>query len=300
MNGNQQQERSKGFSMVVFIGGFFLQILIYFAGNYYGTYYSIGLTEVIVISLVIFAIGIACWLFARIIVKNLINSRIMGNKAGLMKLENEPNCDNFNCDQKETQLCPLIVGLNEYGVILRITECTSEQDRLYEKEAVYEIEKNGLDNKPWKNIWIFSDNLLSEVDPVINKAEPVLVANIYTSGTRYTIFHLAIKDQENEINARKASIINSINGKRSNYVKFVPIDVNNGYLGKNTLPLLCGSILFSQDEIGQDGKANFIKGYLSIRKNNNDTPIYYSMPRCMLREYSNYFADILVSNGGAQ
>ena len=90
--------------------------------------------------------------------------------------------------------------------------------------------------------------------------------------------------------------MNSLSTVGKKHVSFIPIDVKSGYIGQRTLPLLCGSILFSHEK-GKDGLPDFTEGYLSIRKDNNDdTPIYYKMPRCMLHQYADFFKDIQKNN----
>lgn len=92
--------------------------------------------------------------------------------------------------------------------------------------------------------------------------------------------------------------MNSLPVQDRSLLSFVPIDVSNGYIGNHTLPLLCGSILFSKKK--RSNNLVFAEGYLSIRKDLEDNPIYYKLPRCMLTKYVNYYKTIINKNMGGQ
>jgi hypothetical protein len=77
-------------------------------------------------------------------------------------------------------------------------------------------------------------------------------------------------------------------------LKFHPFAHDGDYVGKNTLPLLCGSILLSSYK-NATGEPYFEDGYLSMRLERNDAPIYYKMPLCMRREYAKFFKEVLAS-----
>ena len=283
---------------IIFTTGVIGQIVVFVIGNYAGAIYSTAPLEALVISAIITVMGFVGWGIIRFFLQRLLYAGENGHKEGLDKLQKEAS-KSVCCQKNSSLLCPLNVGLSEYGLTLKISDATSKEDRLYEKENIYEIEKNGKQGSPWKNIWIFSENLSSEIDSSNNKAEPVLVTNITANRTKYTIFYLGIENQKSEIEIRKEALLKSLSPRDKKLLTFIPIDVKSGYLGKNTLPLLCGSILFSQNQNG-DGTPIFAEGYLSIRKNNDDIPIYYSMPRCMLREYVQYYNIIKKNkqNGG--
>ena len=241
--------------------------------------------------------GIVSWFIVRFILQRSLFARLKGRKQGLLKAKNE-NGEDIYCKDTKSLFCPFYVGLAEYGLTLKINDSTSRDDRLYDKKYVYDKEEKGKAGSPWKDIWIFSETLDSEIDNKSKSAETVLVENIKNHGTHYTIFHLGIESYKNEIEERKLILSRQLSekGKKlTDFLKFISIDVENGYLGKNTLPLLCGSILFSQNPKTNE-MPHFTEGYLSIRKNNEDDPIYYCMPRCMLEKYSEYFEKIYMSN----
>ena len=262
------------------------QVIVFVLSNYASAKYSPRPSDAFIISGVILVMGFACWLIVRPIMRGVKKSEYNGRIAGLGKVNNA-----VHCTKNDSILCPLNVGFRDYGLVLKINEKTSNKDRLFDKEYVYEIEKNGEQGLVWKDIWIFSENLSSEIDPSNNRAEPVLITNITSNHTKYTIFYLSIQSQLTEIETRKQALRNSLSSRDRDRLSFVPIDVSNGYLGKNTLPLLCGSIMFSRDKDSK-GLPVFTEGYLSFRKSIEDIPIYYKMPRCMLREYSLYFKNI--------
>lgn len=299
MNKESISYKNNSRGIITLFAGIIFQAILFVVGNLLDAVYSID-SPVLVLFLsgIIIEFGLFSWFVVRVILNGILLSGISGSRTGLekKKIENEKVSV---CSVNNSMLCPLNVGFNEYGFTLKINDSTSLKDRLFEKEYVYETEKNGNRGKAWKEIWIFSENLLSEIDVANNRAEPVLVTNITSNRTKYTIFYLSIEDQTDEIETRKNQLRDSLSARdKKSLLSFVPIDVKRGYLGRNTLPLLCGSILFCQNH--QNNKnPMFTEGYLSIRMNNEDTPIYYSMPRCMLKKYADYFQNIKQINGGA-
>lgn len=147
----------------------------------------------------------------------------------------------------------------------------------------------------WKNVWIFSENLATEVDSN-GEIEPVPLLNI-NNGVKYTEFYLNNDNETNAIQNRIDNMLKSINYTATENLQFIPLNTEMGYIGRNTLPLLCGSILFSVNDEKNGEMPYFTEGYLSMRKSLDDKPIYYKMPRCMLSEYANYFKEIVVKNG---
>ena len=164
--------------------------------------------------------------------------------------------------------------------------------RLYTMQEVYDIEHNGRNGSGWSDIWIFSEDISTELGKN-NEAEPVVITNIAMKNTHYSMFYLDTEKQHSEIEIRKRKLLRSINEKKyKQNLKFFPLSVEDGYIGKNTLPLLCGSILFSNTK-DNENTPYFTEGYLSMRKNVTDAPIYYKMPRCMLRRYAEYFKNVI-------
>ncbi len=287
-----QVEKKKYLAYIILILGIIGQIVVFIIGKYINAIYSIEPIEALIISGVIIVVGILCWYIIRKLLYSFMQAEINGRKNGLSQRKDDLG-NIIYCDNNDSLLCPLLVGLDEYGLTLKANDATvSTDDRLYEKEYVYKVEKEWKKGKPWSNIWIFSQDLSSEIDPSTDGAESVLLANITLNKTRYTMFYLGLENQESNIENRKEKLRNALPSDYKSYLNFVCININSGCLGKNTLPLLCGSIMFSQEQ-GIDNMPNFTEGYLSIRKNSEDIPIYYSMPPCMLKKYSDYYKDII-------
>ena len=283
---NSKEGIKKRDELIVFFVGLVGQIIVFVLSNYISSLYSTTLNQALIISIIIISIGFICWFVVRTIIHNLKKSEYKGLREGLLRVKEETQ-KVICCPNNDSVLCLLNVGINDYDFVSKNDETISIEDRLYGKDHVYGIEKN----ESWDEIWIFSEDLSSEIDPFTKKAEPILVRNITVNRTKYTIFYSNIDSQRSEIESRKKALKDSLSANDKRLLSFVPIDVSRGYIGKNTLPLLCGSILFCPDK--RRGQLPvFSEGYLSIRKKYNDIPIYYKMPKCMLREYSKYFKDI--------
>lgn len=250
----------------------------------------VTIQETIVICAIIIVIGLFCWFIVFIIMKKIPKYGNKSREIGLLMAKKEKEgvvC----CDTDKSVLCSLMVGINEYNYAP-----ISEKDRLYTKTYVYGIEAKGRNNKPWSEIWIFSEDLSSEINSKNTGAESVVENNIKDNKSIYTFFYL-INDTDSK---SKTTIEDNIH-KLENSIpeenrRFVPIDVSYGYIGNHTLPLLCGSVLFGITR--RDNTLDFTEGYLSIRKDENDIPIYYKMPSCMLREYTRYYKEIINKKEG--
>ena len=265
-------------------------IIVFVFSNIVSSFSPISIMEVLLLSVSIIIIEFICWIIVCAIMNKRSYFENEAKKIGLSKLESEN--DMFEqCTKSCSVMCPLSVGLKYYNLDLKIDETTSEKDHLFEKDFVYEVEEKGRNNKPWKVIWIFSDNLSSEID---SDKKEVLVTNITNNETKYTIFHLNLNDENQliKIDERKELLLNSLPDSFRRYLTFVTIDVSTGFLGNHTLPLLCGSILFCQN-IKKGHLPDFSEGYLSIRNDDKDIPIYYKMPPCMLNEYTKYYKEII-------
>lgn len=271
---------------VVSIIGYVLAVFVFVIDKWTSTIFSFTLKEAFVICGITIVIGFLCWLLVFLLLKKVLINWEEGQKVGLSNVKAKADTV-VNCTRNESMLCSLCVGINEYGLDYQNDEPISEGDRLYKKDYVYEIEEKGRNNEKWIDIWIFSEDLLSEIDLKKNKAESVVIDNVINNKTTYTFFYLNSKDNENVVQDNREILESSI--LEPNRL-FVPIDVDNGYIGNHTLPLLCGSILFSKKK--RNNMPDFVEGYLSIRKDIKDNPIYYKMPKCMLREYANYFKEI--------
>lgn len=272
---------------VLFIAlGIIGQLIVFILSNFLSAKYSPSPFEAIFISLIVIVIALFCWLVVRCIFRMLNRSANEGRITTLSK--NNNSC----CTKNQSLVCPLNMGFENYVLVHKYHDATSKENRLFEKDFVYKREQNGAKGKPWNDIWIFSENLSSEIDQKTKAAELVLTNNIFLNRTRYVMFYLNNDSQKDEIESRKTVLLSSLKIKQNKQLlSFCPINTKSGYLGKNTLPLLCGSILFSQNK-NNNGEPIFTEGYLSIRKNNEEEPIYYKLPRCMLREYTNYFREI--------
>jgi len=280
--------------------GLFLTVLYLFSLLLYFVFDKIvsvaipvNIKETIIFCTIIVVIGLFCWFIVIKLMKIITNAGDESCEAGLSKAIKEEKkvvC----CDNDNSVLCSLMVGVNMYNTPI------TEKDRLYSKSYVYTIEGIGRD-KPWSDIWVFSADLSTEIDSKTNGAEKVVKKNIVKNRTRYTFFYLNSNDNEGirTINYNMDRLNDSFSKRERKLLSFVPIDVSYGYIGNHTLPLLCGSILFGI----KDKRTNipdFTEGYLSIRKDENDIPIYYKMPSCMLREYTEYYKGIINSKNGGE
>ncbi len=207
----------------------------------------------------------------------LLKAKINGIKLGLSKVKGVSYCAKKK-EKEESMLCPLDVALN-----IKINDM--HNNRLYREQYINEIEPD----PSWKYIWIFSKDLYSEIDHKTNQAESVVINNIKQNKTQYTMFYIyPTNDQDLDSDiCKRAEIL------RKEKITLISFNVQDELLGEITLPLLCGSILFSKEE---DDKnillPHFSEGYLSIRYKKDDKPIYYKMPKCMLDGYYEYFKAI--------
>ena len=247
--------------------------------------------ETLFIGISVLVVGFLCWMLVSAIMSIISKKGNDKRKNGISKWMEKTNLDDVRCEKNETILCPLRIGINKYGWTRKNYDSISEEKRLYEKGYVYD---NIEPKDKWKEIWIFSWDLSSEIDGKTGGAESVLISNT-AKKKKYTIFYLNIKSKEKEIIRNHDDLVDSLSTVGKKHVSFIPIDVKSGNIGQQTLPLLCGSILFSSKN-GNDGLPDFSEGYLSIRKDKDDTPIYYKMPRCMLQQYADFFKDIQKNN----
>ena len=252
----------------------------------------VNIKQTIVICIIIIVMGLLCWFMVSMIMKIILESTRKSLELGLEMAKKE-NEGVVYCVKDKSVLCSLMVGINDYNYAP-----ISKKDRLYTRTYVYGIEAKGRNNKPWSDIWIFSENLSSEINSENTGAESVVVNNIKENDTKYTFFYLI----NNTDNKSKTTIEDNIHKLEKDIPeknrRFVPIDVSYGYIGNHTLPLLCGSVLFGITRM--DNTLDFTEGYLSIRKEEKDNPIYYKMPACMLREYSKYYKEIFNNKKGGK
>lgn len=269
--------------------GYLCVIIFFVIDKMIGAIYQVTFTEVLCLCGVIIVLVLFCWLFVSFTMHFLLFREEEGRKAGFSAAKKDKKDEDLVCCSKDgTVLCSLNVGVRKYGLDYQNDEPISKKDRLYPQKYLYDVEENGSQGEAWKNIWIFSEDLSSELDSSENGAEPVVQNNIRNNESKYTFFYFNNTTQAID---NREKIENSIQEKYRHLLSFVPIDVSNGYIGNHTLPLLCGSILFSKKE--REGELIFSEGYLSIRMGVKNNPIYYKMPRCMLHQYSNYFKEIL-------
>ncbi len=239
----------------------------------------------IIVSLFVTAIVLLlCMLTHYAIIIVLSKARKEGINAGFSRIKEEVVYCTQKKDKGELSLCQLEIAHN-YGLY-------DSKNRLYGKQYIDEKEKIEENESAWKNIWIFSKDLATEVEN--GKAEHIVVENIENFSTKYTFFYLQPHDGDTQkIKKRKKEIQGSVNDNSKSLISFVPIK-NDNKLGEIVLPLLCGSILFSletENDSEPISLPKFSEGYLSIRKDNELKPIYYKMTNCMLTGYSKYFKE---------
>lgn len=277
---NHKKEHNKEYNKALAVGiiSIALGIIVFLLGNILGAIYSVTWIEATIIGLIIVGFGVISWVIVAVIVWYLVE-----NGCGILKnlnVEDERSICNIT-----NLLCCYYEALEKIDSdLVDIDPIIQEKERVHSAKEINTLESAG----GWKYIWIFSEDLATEVDN--GRAELVLINNC-NNGTQYKMFYLDTEDKRSEINERKENILNSLSSRGKKNVIFCPIKNTGGYIGCNTLPLLCGSIMFSErfdEEMGEYFKC----GYLSLRKDLNHTPVYYKMPKCMLDKYTKYFKNI--------
>jgi hypothetical protein len=235
--------------------------------------------QALFLSLALLAIAIICWLGVTVIVwivrKHSFINRDEEDKRQLLvsaKIENYQPCKINN------RACCLYALLKESGIKMNISE-----ESIYDLDKINKIE---TDDK-WKNIWIFSEDLSTEIDPKTGYIEQVVETNI-ARGVTYTEFCCVTETERTEIQNRENIMFKKLSQEQKGRLKIIKLQSDNNYIGKNTLPFLCGSILLSSYD-NKDGTPYFEEGYLSMRDDKDGAPIYYKMPRCMRKEYICFF-----------
>ena len=239
----------------------------------------------IFISLGILVGGIFCSLFVYFILNIL------------KKDKNDCNLEeNEYCKSELLSSCPFSMAIKRYNLQIPIDSKYTNKYRLFEKEEIYKKELM----KDWKNIWIFSGKIENEIDEN-RDMEDIVKTNISHCDTKYTIFYIDTDINRNNNEKLIEEFRKKMPSEKKDLLEFKPICVNNElsekkeHLGNRTVPLFCGGILFSS-KFDKDNMPLFTEGYLSISNDNDDDPIYYNMPLCMLSGYSKYFKDIYFAN----
>lgn len=281
--------------LIWLLGGIVGQIVVFVGGNYASALFSPNPIEALVVSGILVILGLIAWTLVTFLSWSLIaptkgaaeRKKILSDKS---QSHNTTICDKNEC------ICCLSKALKSSELQIEVAPDLKEKCRLFSKQEIYEKERDGSDSgNKWTNVWIFSEDLASELESN-NEAEPVVIKNITNHRTHYSMFYLDSDRHRVEIAKRKAALLDSI--RKSEFkrnLSFYPLAAGVGYIGKNTLPLLCGSILFS-DWNDETGLPVFNEGYLSMRKDVKDNPIYYKMPYCMLKQYATYFKQIAKNN----
>lgn len=282
-NSNTPQKSINWKSLCFLISGILGQIIIYFITNSVGFFFHITIYETIFISVILIIFGFICW-FSIAYMLMLFERRYFDKNSKAQ----DYNKENFDFCLHNNTICCLSRALNESGLNLTISPEEKEKNRLYTVSEINMTERFS-DTHKWTNIWVFSENLSTEVDGE-GTIEPIPQINI-NKGVKYVEFYLQETSDKESITKRVVGMTNSINVDKKENLEFCPLNTGSGYIGKNTLPLLCGSILLSTSCVSENETISFDQGYLSMRKSLKDKPIYYKMPKCMLEEYSSYFKE---------
>ena len=265
--------------------GFLLGIIVFIAGNLLSAIYSVNLIEAAIICVVIILICIVCWIATSV----LIYMYLKTEETELEKIVNK-NKAYYKCD-KRNSLCCYKQAFEVATIEIDVDKEAIKNERIILEKEMTEIEG---DTAKWKNIWIFSETLETEI---LNGHAEVVLAKNCALGIKYSIFYLESLNNINELNARKQIILDSLYSTAKKNLSFQAIKTDNKYVGRNTLPLVCGVILFSQGQKDiNDGTIWFQEGYLSMRKDSEHKPIYYKMTSCMLGAYSKAFKQIVKNN----
>jgi hypothetical protein len=266
-----------------------ISIIIFFASTIVNNIINITIIRSFILSATLFGIVFICWLCVTLIIwivkkYNFINIDENDKKTLLLSV----NINDLKPCKECNNICCLDTLLKTPGIKkMQMSETDRVNNNLFYPDIIGDIEAIGK----WKDIWIFSGDLYTEIEQNkgIESLETVVVENIQKRDITYTEFYCDIETERPKIEIRKKKMLNSLattHDKKK--LIFVPFQHDGKYIGKNSMPLLCGSILFSSDR-KDDGTPHFIEGYLSMRLNREDSPIYYKMPRCMLREYCDFF-----------
>jgi hypothetical protein len=157
-----------------------------------------------------------------------------------------------------------------------------ENYKLTIESKMNEIEKKfgeDISLHPLREIWIFSYNLRTEV---LDDSSQRIAADNVDKGVKYTYFHTNNSDEQDEIEANKQKIYSIIpDGKCNTNIAFVPLE-DTDIEGLDIFDHIIGSIIFVSPT-----ENSCKESYFSLR--GDDNPIYFKLPRCMNREYYNYF-----------
>lgn len=184
------------------LAGYIGTIILFVFSNLANAKFPITVNEALIIIGIVLAISLLCWLIVYLALKGFLDSGDKSRKEGLSELKKEEE-KVVGCSAGESVLCSLNFGINEYGLEYQNDEPISEKERLYKKDYVYGIEDKGRNNEPWRDIWVFSEDLTSEIDPKKNKAEDVVLDNIINKKTRYTFFYLNSQEKESTVEDNK-------------------------------------------------------------------------------------------------
>lgn len=293
-NSERHKEKGNQKSWTIFIFGICVQFIIFLAMNSVSSIVSPRLIESVIITIILFLFSAICWITITLSVLALNKRKKLLNKKEKKTIAEDCAQNKFEICKYNYGVCCLSQALNSHNIEFTFSKKEKEENRLYTAMEINEIEK--YTNNHWHDIWIFSENLSTEVDSIGNiEAVPLLNIN---SGVNYVEFYLDNSNETETIQGRINSMKKSIKDDAKEHLRFIALNTEKGYIGKNTLPLLCGSILFSSRVETNGEFPYFSEGYLSMRKTLEDKPIYYKMPSCMLKEYANYFKEIYKQHFG--
>jgi hypothetical protein len=262
-------------------------ITIFFITNIAGNVIPTTLLQTFFLSMTSFLLVIICWFCVTLLIwivrkYNRINLSEEDKKESLRTA----GINDFKPCKICNNICCLDALLKNPDMNIQISKAEIVINNLFYPIKITEIEAQG----DWKNIWIFSEDLYTEVVNQTDGLELVVVENIKKRKITYTEFYFDKDTEHHNIEDRKKNMLDSLGTDDQNKLIFVPLKHDKSYIGKNILPLFCGSILFSS-KFEKDGTPYFKEGYLSMRKDRKEKQIYYKMPRCMLREYAEFFKE---------
>lgn len=287
MSINDSKKKTAVGSLTAIIG-LCLSFIIYLVSNVIGSAVPSTPLWSFILSVILLIIAIICWIGVSFIIWLVRKHDFINYDENRKKklLESEEIKDLQPCEIYNG-VCCLDALLNVPGMKIEISEIDSKDHNLFYPEDIRKIEAQDK----WKYIWIFSEDLYTEVDHQTGGLESVVMENIKKiKGVEYAEFYCSMKLDHADTESRIEKIKKGLNKRQRKRLNFFPFQHDGNYIGKNTVPLLCGSILFSSYK-DSDGIPSFEEGYLSMRFSRDYDPIYYKMPRCMRREYAKFFKE---------
>jgi hypothetical protein len=159
--------------------------------------------------------------------------------------------------------------LEDYRLILR--------RKMNKKEASFG-NKDKDNTELERSVYVFSHDLSTEV--LKDKSQKIVRKNI-KNGIKYYEFFCSTQKNEGQILDRCNEFKRFLGNIHEENIHFIPLKKNEGEI--NIIPDLLGSISFHKGAAYHEEHSFF-----SLRGGTKEV-IYFHMPRCMSREYYNYF-----------